>query len=92
MRVTVCSFYKHNQKTTIQAQAEEDKLFGLCAKITSRQLRNAAKRLGVSRLCSVVADDGTIFWRDDRGFHCDSENDENTTGVNLITVGGNSSY
>ena len=92
MRVTVCSFYNPNKKTTIQAQVDEDKLFGLCAKITSRQLRNAAKRLGVSRLCSVVAEEGTIFWRDDRGIHCDSENDVNTTGVYLISVGGNSSY
>ena len=92
MRVTVCSFYNPNHKTTIQAQVGHDKFFGLCAKITSRQLRNAANRLGVSRLCSVVAAEGTIFWRDDKGIHCDVENDANTTGVYLISVGGNSSY
>ena len=92
MKVTVCSFYDRNNKTTIQAQATEDKFFGSCARITARQLRNAANRLGVSRLCSVVAAEGTIFWRDDKGLHCDSENDVNTTGVYIITLGGNSSY
>ena len=92
MRVTVCSFYNPNQKTTIQAKVKEDKFFGLCGEITSRQLMNAAKRLGVSRLCSVVAEEGTIFWRDDRGIHCDVENDANITGVYLISVVGNSSY
>ena len=50
MKVTVCSFFDRNNKTTIQAQAGDDKFFGSCARITARQLRNAAKRLGVSRL------------------------------------------